>query len=97
MSGQGYEVFDFEAIQLGPWGNYTFVCRLKLKEQPRPKRQPRPERRTIPRNPAVLRQLLREVMIRNRRASDRARSGCHRDSFTDIGWASAGPSQRGRT
>lgn len=69
LMDQGYEVFDFEAIQDSSWGNYSFVCRLKLKEQPQPKKQARPERRTVPRNPAVLRQLLREVMIRNRRAS----------------------------
>jgi superfamily II DNA or RNA helicase len=66
LLAQGYEIFDFAAIKL--WGGaYEFVCRLKLKPQARKPRQTS-ERRTTARNPYALRQLLQEVMIRNRRS-----------------------------
>jgi SNF2 family DNA or RNA helicase len=76
LIAQGYEVVDFEAIEW-KYGydqrklRHDFVCRLKLKPQPRhPRpRQPRVERRTTPRNPAALRGLLQEIMIRHRRSS----------------------------
>jgi SNF2 family DNA or RNA helicase len=67
---QGYVVDDFEAIEYQHRGIFKtslrndFVCRLRLRSQHQPAR-----RRTTPRNPAALRQLLREVMIRNRRSS----------------------------
>jgi len=69
LLAQGYVVDDFEAIEYQHRGLFKtslrndFVCRLRLKSQ-----QPA-RRRTTPRNPAALRQLLREVMIRNRRRS----------------------------
>jgi superfamily II DNA or RNA helicase len=80
---RGYEVVDFEAVEwIGQnftWDKQSeglrtdFVCRLKLKPQPRRprprKRAPRDERHTTPRNPSALRGLLQEVMIRNRRSS----------------------------
>ncbi len=67
---QGYEIFDFEAIRTGGWiSSYDFVCRLKLKPKTKIReRQSTVKRRTTPRNPAALRELLREIMIRNRRS-----------------------------
>jgi SNF2 family DNA or RNA helicase len=67
-------VIEFEAVEWQHWRRklrHDFVCRLKLKPQPRQPRhrQPRAERRTIPNNPAALRGLLREIMIRHRRSS----------------------------
>jgi SNF2 family DNA or RNA helicase len=74
LLAEGYEVVDFEAIRFRYFigaSNHQFVCRLKLKPQPRQprKRQSEPKGRTTPRNPAALRGILREVMIRNRRSS----------------------------
>ncbi|MEW5956906.1 MAG: SNF2-related protein [Chloroflexota bacterium] len=77
LLAQGYEIFDFEAIEYKRYGLLRrslctdFVCRLKLKAQPgrSPQSRPRSTRRTLPRNPAAQRSLLREVMIRNRRSS----------------------------
>ncbi len=72
MLTQGYEVVDFEAIQTPSFfsRHYEFVCRLKLSEALRlaQNRAARHERQTVPRNPAALRGLLREMMIRNRRS-----------------------------
>lgn len=69
-----YTIEDFEALQWKPWlgkPRVDFVCRLQLK--------PEGERADVPasteqpgvqaKNPAALRSLLREVMIRNRRSS----------------------------
>ena len=77
LLAQGYEVFDFEAVEYLRYGLFLrkflrtdFVCRLKLKPRPtraRPRAR-RPKGGTTPRNPAALRDLLREVMIRNRRS-----------------------------
>jgi SNF2 family DNA or RNA helicase len=79
LLGHGYEIEDFEAVEYEKPGlirkqrRSDFVCRLKLKPQPgqhrKEERESQPKRRTTPRNPAALRQLLREVMIRNRRSS----------------------------
>ncbi len=76
LIAEGYEVVDFEAVEWNDWLNRRrtdFVCRLKLKPQPRRprprKHTPRDERHTTPRNPSALRGLLQEVMIRNRRSS----------------------------
>jgi superfamily II DNA or RNA helicase len=72
LLAQGYEVTDFEAIQPRGWFNppFEFVCRLKLSQAARQAKAdaPRPERRAIPRHPAALRGLLREMMIRHRRS-----------------------------
>lgn len=71
LLGDGYEVIDFEAIETRFWGRTTteFVCRLKLRPQAQREPEVRVSRQSRPRNPAALRQLLREVMIRNRRSS----------------------------
>ncbi len=73
LMAEGYEVVDFEGIEQRSWyrRRIDFVCRLNLRpkaERPRPSR-PTPRRRLTPRNPALVRALLREVMIRNRRSS----------------------------
>lgn len=71
----GYEVVDFEAVTYTASGLFRsrprleFVCRLTLKAQPDQKRRRRPAARPEPRNPAALRQILREVMVRHRRSS----------------------------
>ena len=72
----GYEIFDFEAVEFKEWGwgksKINFVCRLKLKPEARQqkKRHRRSTpRRTAPKNPAALRNLLHDTMIRNRRTS----------------------------
>jgi SNF2 family DNA or RNA helicase len=63
----GYSVTDFEAIQPGFLSRHQFVCRLQLTD---PAAAPAALRPAItPNNPAALRQLLREVMVRNRRTS----------------------------
>jgi SNF2 family DNA or RNA helicase len=72
LIADGYEVVEFEGIEWRNWyrRQHDFVCRLKLK--PQTKQTPRPRstgRSMTPRNPAALRHLLREVMIRNRRSS----------------------------
>lgn len=67
LLADGYEVIDFEAIRPTFWQGYSFVCVLNLTEaalEARQKRKP-----VTPDNPAALRQLLREVMVRNRRSS----------------------------
>ncbi|MCG3211409.1 MAG: RNA polymerase-associated protein RapA [Anaerolineae bacterium] len=64
LLAQGYEVFDFEAIKAGWLGADRFVCRLKLNTDAAGP----PPRQTNLQNTAALRQLLREVMIRNRRS-----------------------------
>jgi superfamily II DNA or RNA helicase len=75
LIAQDYEVIDFEAVEWLAWRQrkprHDFVCRLKLKPQPRRPRpkQPKTERRTAPRNSAALRGLLQEIMIRHRRSS----------------------------
>jgi SNF2 family DNA or RNA helicase len=74
LMAEGYEVIDFEAVERRDWKrkpHHDFVCRLKLKPQPRQPRpnQPRLERRTLPNNPVALRGLLQEIMIRHRRSS----------------------------
>lgn len=75
LIAQDYEVIDFEAVEWRTWGRgkirHDFVCRLKLKPQPRRPRpkQPKTERRTTPRNSVALRGLLQEIMIRHRRSS----------------------------
>lgn len=74
LVAQGYQVVDFEAVEylrrsfLRKRRQVSFVCRLKLNVQPqKPARSPGAARRTVPRNAAILRRLLQEVMIRNRR------------------------------
>lgn len=69
-----YEIIDFEALEWKPWmgkPKVDFVCRLQLKPEgersPAPGAEERP--RLTPKNPAALRSLLREVMIRNRRST----------------------------
>jgi superfamily II DNA or RNA helicase len=75
LLAQGYEVIEFEAIEWRNWigrRRTDFVCRLKLKTQPRSPSRSRgshSQRRTKPRNPDALRGLLRGIMIRNRRSS----------------------------
>lgn len=77
LLAQGYEIYDFEAVKYKRYGLFgrsflrtDFVCRFKLKAQShRSSTDARPRRPTTPRNPAALRTLLREVMIRNRRSS----------------------------
>lgn len=75
LIAQDYEVIDFEAVEWRTWGRgkmrHDFVCRLKLKPQPRRPRPkaPKTERRTTPRNSAALRGLLQEIMVRHRRSS----------------------------
>jgi superfamily II DNA or RNA helicase len=63
----GYELHDFEAIRPHFWADDQFVCRLRLNrdEDNRPRARTRP---LTPTNPIALRQLLQEVMIRNRRS-----------------------------
>jgi len=71
----GYELTDFEAIEGRVWSGrrkVDFVCRLKLnaKKSPVPDDATDQSRRHLtPQNPASLRGLLREVMVRNRRSS----------------------------
>ena len=74
LVAQGYQVVDFEAIEylrhsfLRKRKQVCFVCRLKSTAQPqKPARSAGAARRTVPRNSAILRRLLQEVMIRNRR------------------------------
>lgn len=65
----GYRIIDFEAVKYNLRAQkrqgMAFVCRLELSEEA----DPSGPRRIKPHNPAALRELLREVMIRNRRAS----------------------------
>ena len=80
LRAQGYQVYGFEADYLKPTGSAydetikdklllsRFTCRLRLKSQARPERSDN-KRHVTPRNPAILRGLLREIMIRNRRRS----------------------------
>lgn len=69
-----YTITNFEALQWKPWlgkPRFDFVCHLQLKPEgertapPTSTAQPG----VSPKNPAALRSLLREVMIRNRRSS----------------------------
>ena len=63
----GYEVIDFEAIRPSFWRGHSFVCHLRLSEEAQNERDKR--KPTTPDNPAALRRLLREVMVRNRRSN----------------------------
>lgn len=70
---EGYDVVEFEGVEWRSWyrRRIDFVCRLRLRpkaKRPEPSR-PDPRRRLRPQNPALVRALLREVMIRNRRSS----------------------------
>lgn len=70
LQAQGYEIVDFEALRVRRWNRtyLHFVCRLRL--LPRDEEESRPTGRQLnARNPAQLRSILREVMIRNRRSS----------------------------
>ncbi len=73
LLAQAYQVVDFEAVEyirrslFRKRKQVCFVCRLKLNAQPKPSRPAGATRRTVPRNTAILRRLLQEVMIRNRR------------------------------
>ena len=71
LMAEGYEVVDFEGIEHRNWyrRRIDFVCRLKLRSTAKKTRPPAPKRRLKPKNPALVRALLREVMIRNRRSS----------------------------
>lgn len=72
LLADGYEVFDFEARKKSGFLSTTveFVCRLKVGPTPKKTEQPpQPKRHITPRNPYILRSLLREVMIRNRRTT----------------------------
>ena len=64
----GYEVFDFEAVKGRFWTSHQFVCRLKLARADDGGPAPPPQNGPGVQNPLALRRLLREVMIRNRRA-----------------------------
>ncbi|MGD9100470.1 MAG: helicase-related protein [Anaerolineae bacterium] len=80
LRAQGYRIYKFEASYIRPTGyaydqtlrgklllSY-FECRLRLESQA-PPGQSDDKRHITPRNPAILRGLLREIMIRNRRRS----------------------------
>lgn len=74
LVADSYELVDFEAVTytvsrlFRSRSRTEFVCRLNLMSQPGSKRYHRPASRPEPRNPAALRQILREVMVRNRRS-----------------------------
>jgi SNF2 family DNA or RNA helicase len=79
LRAQGYRIYEFEASYMKPTGSAYdetlrnklllshFLCRLRLKSQIRERSDG--TRHITPRNPAILRGLLREIMIRNRRRS----------------------------